>query len=729
MSKTIPGDSNGAAPEETPQSTDLKRRLSQDLPDAKRTKTDVQSPTEEVAVAPESGSEEKPANGVSSAAAEPEPAVSAPPTEVTETPAAVENAEPAAAAVEEVNPAPATEAPTTTVPEEQPAAETVEDTQTPVEEAKPEQVADKPEEDSTTEEAAKETKADDAVTEVDASAAAPELQESVIDLDTTIESVTENLPVEDNESTAAAAVTTIDDSTVDPVVSSSAVVVDETPSAMDVSEALEDVDKTLETPNVSICPPPSLLTNNRISELVLSNGSSTPNTSNPTTAEFQATPIKMSETEEEEEEEETTTEGFPSIASDDLKIKSLTSDGELLDVPSLPSLSNPPLLADQSDEGLKRLQETLKLVNGTTTPEVSSAAPSVIDDKSGVDYMSLDDVVANPEDLCFETAVNFHNGTLQSLLVQRLAKPVPLPAEVSSDAASEKSGSNGSTTSLGPFALPATLTHTASGLSVSSCSSTSGPRPFVLLGAQKSQVKGVSGLRTFLQDLLKKIPEEEKKKTGRTSKSRQSNSAAPTPKTPTEKRDSATPTKATEAAAPVAKKTVAFATSESLVGNFVMARWTDKKYYAGRVSAEKPGNKYLINFEDGANKTLTKDQIVFGNQTVVPLLNHECNVLVEPNVYETGLVVAVDPVACTYNVVTDSGTVTVPATDLYLDEDQAKSVQQANAVPDSSADTSLEAPSAGPSRRKRNSDVLQASPKAGPSNVAESVAAKKTKKR
>lgn len=377
---------------------------------------------------------------------------------------------------------------------------------------------------------------------------------------------------------------------------------------------------------------------------------------------------------------------------------------------------------------MKRLQEKLKQVNGTTTPEPSSA-PSDIDDKSGTGYMSLaDSINTSPEEQLFETAVNFQNGTLQCLFVERVVRPIPIPVEISSDAASEKSASNGSTTSLGPFVLPNnnTLTHTASGLSVSSSSSTSA-RPFVLPSSEKSRVQGNSGLRTFLQDLIKKLPEEEKKKTGRwANKTKAGGAASSNAKPePADKREQ-TPTKMASSSE-AGKKTVAFATAETLIGNFVMARWSDKKYYAGRVAAEKPGNKYLIKFEDGATKTLTKDQIVFGNQTVVPLMSHECNVLVEPNVYETGLVVSVDADACTYNIVTDSGTVTVLASDLYLDEDQAKLMQQATAGPEESSSGSLGAP-VGPSRRKRTSDVLQASPKAGPSNLPET-AAKKAKKR
>lgn len=369
---------------------------------------------------------------------------------------------------------------------------------------------------------------------------------------------------------------------------------------------------------------------------------------------------------------------------------------------------------------MKRLQETLKQVNGTTTPESSQAECS--SQAMGEEKDHFTDS-ANPEDHRFETEVLFQNGSLQSLMVHRVLRPMLQVTAESSDASSEKSGSNGSTTSLGPFALPGALTHTASGLSVSSTSS-AGAHP---TAAEKSLVQGVSGLRYFLQDLIKKLPEEKKKPVGRGAKARtssassaQPSAAAATPATPTRTSAAVTSPKVVESA----KKQVAFAastTTESQVGNFVMARWSDKKYYAGRVSAEKNG-KFTVRFEDGAQRTLTKDQLVFGDKNVAAVLvNRECNVLVDANIYETGLVVSIDAEGCLYSVMTNSGPFTVPASDLYLDEDQAKQIQQLE------SGASAEAPATTASgRRKRNSDVIKSSPEAGPSNEP---ATKKSRKR
>lgn len=388
-----------------------------------------------------------------------------------------------------------------------------------------------------------------------------------------------------------------------------------------------------------------------------------------------------------------------------------------MDIPNI--ADNPPLcsIVDKIiDERIRQLQA----LNAPTTTD--SSAPSDAETSkvnTGYSLYSSTDCAAMPESQLYDTAVNFLNGTLQCLFVERVIKPVTIPSDFS-DAASEKSGSNGSTTSLGPFVLPGAVTHTNSGLSVSSTSST-GSRPLFLptshAPVDRNRVKGTAGLRAFLQGLLNQLPQPEQKRAGRPAKSR---TAVDAKREGDQSRQVQSNDTSLKQSAPVSS------TPEGRVGYFVMARWTDKKYYAGRISAEKPGNKYLVRFEDGANKTLSRDQLVFGDACVVPLLNFECNVLVEPSVYETGLVVAIDSVNCTYNVLTDSGTVTVPLSDIYLDEEQAKPVQQTQNVSPGSAGA-MEDPTTLTGRRKRTSDALSLSPKAGPSNVE--MASKKIKKR
>lgn len=110
----------------------------------------------------------------------------------------------------------------------------------------------------------------------------------------------------------------------------------------------------------------------------------------------------------------------------------------------------------------------------------------------------------------------------------------------------------------------------------------------------------------------------------------------------------------------------------------VLARWADKKYYAGHVTDSKPGNKFVVLFEDGASKTLPEEFIVFGGDNdVLPLLDQSVHVLVEEDTYEPGLVTSIDTSGETikYTVVGESKTVTVTSSDIYLEEEQAKVIQ------------------------------------------------------
>lgn len=110
----------------------------------------------------------------------------------------------------------------------------------------------------------------------------------------------------------------------------------------------------------------------------------------------------------------------------------------------------------------------------------------------------------------------------------------------------------------------------------------------------------------------------------------------------------------------------------------VLARWSDKKYYAGHVTDSKPGNKFVVLFEDGASKTLPEEFIVFGGDNdALPLLDQSVHVLVEEDTYEPGLVTAIDASGDTvlYTVVSESKTVTVSSSAIYLEEDQAKVIQ------------------------------------------------------
>lgn len=108
----------------------------------------------------------------------------------------------------------------------------------------------------------------------------------------------------------------------------------------------------------------------------------------------------------------------------------------------------------------------------------------------------------------------------------------------------------------------------------------------------------------------------------------------------------------------------------------VLARWVDKKFYAGRVIDQKPNNKFVVLFEDGAKKVLPEEHIVFGDQNILPLLNESVHALVKEDTYEPGIVQAVETKddGIYYSVLCESTTVTVTASDIYLEDDQAKAI-------------------------------------------------------
>lgn len=126
-----------------------------------------------------------------------------------------------------------------------------------------------------------------------------------------------------------------------------------------------------------------------------------------------------------------------------------------------------------------------------------------------------------------------------------------------------------------------------------------------------------------------------------------------------------------------APKTPAAAKESNYPEKAVLARWVDKKFYAGRVIEEKPNNKYVVLFEDGAKKTLPEEHIVFGKENnILPLVNENVHALVAAgDTYEPGNVQSVetkDDGTVYYTVLCESTTVTVTASDIYLEEDQAK---------------------------------------------------------
>ncbi|XP_058055948.1 mucin-2-like [Anopheles bellator] len=111
-----------------------------------------------------------------------------------------------------------------------------------------------------------------------------------------------------------------------------------------------------------------------------------------------------------------------------------------------------------------------------------------------------------------------------------------------------------------------------------------------------------------------------------------------------------------------------------------LARWTDRKYYAGRVTNQR-GDKYVVMFEDGCSKTLARDVIVFGEDGVLPILNHSIHVLTGGDTYEPAIVEEVkrndSSNEVVYAVRTASSTLEIAASGIYLTDEQAKWIHNA----------------------------------------------------
>ncbi|XP_068622497.1 uncharacterized protein [Battus philenor] len=113
----------------------------------------------------------------------------------------------------------------------------------------------------------------------------------------------------------------------------------------------------------------------------------------------------------------------------------------------------------------------------------------------------------------------------------------------------------------------------------------------------------------------------------------------------------------------------------------VLAKWVDKRYYSGKVLEITEPNKYLIKFDDGQSKVLLDDFIIFGDTKKLPLQGQSVYALVdEEQNYEPGLVLSVEENengTVTYKCTTDGDTIVmVTASELYLTEDQARSLKE-----------------------------------------------------
>ncbi|CAH0725053.1 unnamed protein product, partial [Brenthis ino] len=113
----------------------------------------------------------------------------------------------------------------------------------------------------------------------------------------------------------------------------------------------------------------------------------------------------------------------------------------------------------------------------------------------------------------------------------------------------------------------------------------------------------------------------------------------------------------------------------------VLAKWVDKRYYSGKVLEITEPNKYLIKFDDGQSKVILDDFIIFGDMKKLPLQGQSVYAMVDDEQnYEPGLVLGVeenDNGTITYRCTTDrDAIVLVTASELYLTEDQARSIKE-----------------------------------------------------
>ncbi|XP_026464958.1 TP53-binding protein 1-like [Ctenocephalides felis] len=163
----------------------------------------------------------------------------------------------------------------------------------------------------------------------------------------------------------------------------------------------------------------------------------------------------------------------------------------------------------------------------------------------------------------------------------------------------------------------------------------------------------------------------------------------------------------------------------------VLARWVDKKYYAGRVVDVKDNNKFTIRFDDDHTKTLLNEYIIFGEQNILPLHGQSIYVMLNnEEEYVPAIVTSIleESNRVKYIVQTDGGeSGSVMASDIYLTEDQARSIKEihtsvskveSNSTPKkmNGQDVSLDNIIHGP-RSRRQVTMKAITPKAGSSGL------------
>ncbi|XP_055606325.1 TP53-binding protein 1-like [Uranotaenia lowii] len=337
-------------------------------------------------------------------------------------------------------------------------------------------------------------------------------------------------------------------------------------------------------------------------------------------------------------------------------------------------------------------------------PPASSTTTSVSTPTTTIDKLDLTPALTS-EETVYEVSVWFEGADLQFLSVEKQQAGISGTVGSTQDLTSidsSKQSSNGSVGSLGPFSLPPARPTADSAMSQSSTTeSSSGASQFKqVLPKVKQTIRGASALATFMieeftkiKKLLNKDEEEPATpyKTPKTSRAPSSTTKKSATKGRGQKRphedeeESVEEPESKKSAKQVKKSTPSpkvEVIERSEDDQCCLARWTDRKYYAGRVTSYKGDNKYMVVFEDGASKALSRDVIVFGDKDTLPIEGHAIHALSHDDTYEPAIVREIKRNEETSEVlyvveIADGKTLEVTASDMYLTDEQAKYINKA----------------------------------------------------
>ncbi|CAD7087071.1 unnamed protein product, partial [Hermetia illucens] len=398
---------------------------------------------------------------------------------------------------------------------------------------------------------------------------------------------------------------------------------------------------------------------------------------------------------------------------------SLSKTEEETDVTEMTSASEP----QTSDSATKFLNVMKKQCNGTSSDDGDIPTTTAKASQTKPFEIIPEDLLAKATDTSpgsglYEINVWHEGHDVRYLSVEKLDTKKSVNTTLDASSAGESSGklsSNGSVSSLPPFTLPNRTSETLSGSSTSS-KTPDGKSLFPHTTRTQHTVTGVLELCTFMIDQFTKIkskfeppstpttskvaptPTKDEPSTpklkGRASTKKSKGKSSPQEEeeeTPSKKQDKRTlkrslnKTQSDDEEESKAKQSKQSKSSHAAAKSqevtvsalyYVLAKWVDKKYYAGRVTEEKAGNKFVVLFEDGASKVLPRESIVFGEGNVLPLKDQSVYALLDDD-YELGTVKSVDETddKVIYTVDVDGKDIKVSASDIYLTDQQAKTIQ------------------------------------------------------